>query len=85
LPDPERFLVQRLGSGGLAHILVQRAQVIEALGSVGIFWPKNLPPDSERFLVGRFSFGVVPDPLEKESEVIQGIGRLAVLRTQGTL
>ena len=85
LPDPERFLVEWLGFGVLAQILVQRGQVIEAKRCVGIFRPKNLLPDPERFLVEWLGFGVVPDLLENEPEVIQGIGGLGVIRTQSAL
>ena len=49
LPDPERFLVERLGFGVLAHGVVQHGQVIEARCRVGMLWPKNLLPDPERF------------------------------------
>ena len=80
LPDPKRFLVEWLGFGVLAHILVQRGQVIKAKCCVGIFRPKNVLPDPERFLVEWLGFGVVPDLLENEPEVIQGIGGLGVIR-----
>src|SRR6266446_2975797 len=45
LPDPERFLVERFGLGVLAHILVQRSQVVEAGRCVAMFWPKKLLSD----------------------------------------
>jgi hypothetical protein len=43
LPDPKRFLKERLGFGALAHFSVQRGQVIEAQGRVGIFWATHAP------------------------------------------
>jgi hypothetical protein len=85
LPDPERFLIDWLGFGVLAHILVQHGQVIKAKRCVGIFRPKNFLPDPERFPVDWLGFRVVPDLLENEPEVIQGIGDLGVIRALSAL
>jgi hypothetical protein len=45
LVDPERFLVERLCSGVLAHVILQHGQVVEAGRRVNSFWPKNLLPN----------------------------------------
>ena len=37
LPDPERFLVERLGFGVLARCFVQHGKVIEGSGCLGVF------------------------------------------------
>src|SRR5580704_8151604 len=48
LPDPERFLEERLGFGVIVQILVKHGEFVEARGGVGMFRPKNLLPNSER-------------------------------------
>jgi hypothetical protein len=70
LPDPERFLAEQFGFGVLAHILVQPAQVIEALRRVRMFRAQDFLPDPERFLVDLFGLGVVPGIPEKVPKVI---------------
>ena len=82
LPDPERFLVERLGFGVLAHSLVQLGQVIEALRRVGMFWPKNLLPDPERFLEERFGFGVLAHSRYRPGQVIEAPRRVGMFLTQ---
>ena len=78
LPDPERFLVERLGFGVLAHILVQLGQVIEAGCRQGMFWPKDLLPDLERFLVERFGFRIVANKPVQQGQVIEAGRRVGM-------
>ena len=71
LADPERFLVERFGFGVLAHGVVQRGQVIEAIRHVGMFRPKDFLPDPERFLVERFGFGVLAHVLVQLARLLR--------------
>ena len=66
LPDPDRFLQERLGFGVFAHRLVEQGQVIEILRCGRMFRSQDFVMDAERFQAERFGFGIIAHrPVER--------------------
>ena len=59
LPDRQRALVERLGVGVLALVLVHDGQVVEGRGHVGVVCAERLLLDRQRALVERLGVGVL--------------------------
>ena len=71
LPDLERLLKQRFGLRVFAHGQVERSQVIETGGGVGMLFSEHFLPDLECSLQEGLSFWVFTDGLIEKGQIVE--------------
>ncbi len=59
LPDRQGALVERLGLGVLALVVVEQRVIVEAVGYIPMVRPEGLLPERQRPLVERLCLGVL--------------------------
>ena len=73
LADRQRALVEPLGVGVLALLLVHVGQVVEGAGHVGVVCAERLLLDRQRALVERLGVGVLALVLVHAGQVVEGL------------
>ena len=70
------------GFGVVALGLIERSQIVEAVGYIGVFSTERLFPDSQRAFVERFGFGVVALAFIEYSQIVEAGGYIGVFSTK---
>ena len=85
LPDRQRARHERLRLRVPALDAVERTEVGQACGHIGIVRPEGLLLDLLRALEERLRLGVLALGLEEQPEEIQTDGHIGMVRTEGLL
>ena len=73
LADRQRALVERLGVGVLALLLVHDGQVVEGRGHIGVVCAERLLVDRQRALVEPLGVGVFTLLRVHDGQVVKGV------------
>ena len=71
LADRQRALVERLGLGVAALVLVQLRQIVQAVATSGMVGTERLLVDRQRALVERLGLGVAALVAVEHSQIVQ--------------
>ena len=67
----ERFFVQRLGFGIVAHIPIKRRQIVQACCRIGMLSAQDFLSNLERLFVQRLGFGIVANCPIESRQIVQ--------------
>src|SRR6516164_6983702 len=78
--DLESLLKERFGLDVITHVVIEKRQVIETSGRVGM--SEHLFPDLESLLKERLGLGVIAHMVIEKRQVIETSGRVGTFRTE---
>src|ERR1700738_4957383 len=70
-PNGQRTLVQRLGLGVAAFVVIEQSQTVQRSCDIGMIAPERLFPNGQRTLVQRPGLGVAALAVIEPSQIVQ--------------